>query len=184
MASIPGATPRTRMDTTPPERNDDDRRPGLTAASLFLVLIGFWIVTRVEATIVLGLFGLLLGTILEGPVRRLEQRHIPRPAGIAMIYAAIIGMLVLLVFLIIPVIRDEANSVRDNLPGQLENLEQEWRESSNPLLSGTGAALIGQAGNVFDDTGGDVEVSSDAVQNVIPVISNITTGVIGVVTTL
>jgi len=184
MASIPGATPRTRMDTTPPERNDDDRRPGLTAASLFLVLIGFWIMTRVEATIVLGLFGLLLGTILEGPVRRLEQRHIPRPAGIAMIYAAIIGMLVLLVFLIIPVIRDEANSVRDNLPGQLENLEQEWRESSNPLLSGTGAALIGQAGNVFDDTGGDVEVSSDAVQNVIPVISNITTGVIGVVTTL
>lgn len=173
-----------RMDAPTPERNDDDRRPGLTAASLFLVLIGFWIVTRVEATIVLGLFGLLLGTILEGPVRRLEERHIPRPAGIAMIYAAIIGLLVLLVFLIIPVIRDEANSVRDDLPGQLENLELEWRASSNPLLSGTGAALIGQAGNVFDDSGGDVEVSSDAVQNVIPVISNITTGIIGVVTTL
>ncbi|MDQ3654330.1 MAG: AI-2E family transporter [Chloroflexota bacterium] len=184
MASIPGATPRMRMDAPTPERNDDDRRPGLTAASLFLVLIGFWIVTRVEATIVLGLFGLLLGTILEGPVRRLEERRIPRPAGIAMIYAAIIGMLVLLVFLIIPVIRDEANSVREDLPGQLENLEQEWRGSSNPLLNGTGAALIGQAGNVFDDTGGDVEVSSDAVQNVIPVISNITTGIIGVVTTL
>ncbi len=184
MASIPGTTPRTRIDAAGPERQDDDRRPGLTAASLFLVLIGFWIVTRVEATIVLGLFGLLLGTILEGPVRRLEERHIPRPAGIAMIYAAIIGLLVLLVFLIIPVIRDEANLVREDLPGQLENLEQEWRASSNPLLSGTGAALIGQAGNAFDDTGGDVEVSSDAVQNVIPVISNITTGIIGVVTTL
>ncbi len=184
MASIPGAAPRTRIDASGPERNDDERRPGLTATSLFLVLIGFWIVTRIEATIVLGLFGLLLGTILEGPVRRLEERRIPRPAGIAMIYAAIIGLLVLLVFLIIPVIRDEANSVRNDLPGQLENLELEWRASSNPLLSGTGAALIGQAGNVFDDTGGDVEVSSDAVQNVIPVISNITTGVIGVVTTL
>ncbi|MEJ7901070.1 MAG: AI-2E family transporter [Thermomicrobiales bacterium] len=184
MASIPGATPRTRMDTTTPERHDDDRRPGLTAVSLFLVLIGFWIVTRVEATIVLGLFGLLLGTILEGPVRRLEQRHIPRPAGIAMIYAAIIGMLVLLVFLIIPVIRSEADSFREDLPGQLESLEQEWRESSNPLLNGTGAALIGQAGNVFDDTGGDVDVSTDTLQGIIPVISSITTGVIGVVTTL
>ncbi len=186
MASNSGATPRTRMDAPAPDRNDDDRRLGLTAGSLFLVLIAFWMVTRIEATIVLGLFGLLLGTILEGPVRRLEERHVPRAAGIAMIYAAIIGLLVLLVFLIIPVIRDEAISFREDIPGQLENLEQEWRASSNPLLSGTGAALIDQAGNIFDTTDGDgdVDVSTDTVQNVIPVISGITTGIIGVVTTL
>ncbi|MBA3276059.1 MAG: AI-2E family transporter [Chloroflexia bacterium] len=186
MASNSGATPRTRMDVPAPDRNDDDRRLGLTAGSLFLVLIAFWMVTRIEATIVLGLFGLLLGTILEGPVRRLEERHVPRAAGIAMIYAAIIGLLVLLVFLIIPVIRDEAISFREDIPGQLENLEQEWRASSNPLLSGTGAALIDQAGNIFDTTDGDVDVdvSTDTVQNVIPVISGITTGIIGVVTTL
>lgn len=185
MASIPGATPRTRMEAPAPERNDDDRRPGLTAASLFLVLIGFWIVTRIEATIVLGLFGLLLGTILEGPVRRLEERHIPRPAGIAMIYAAIIGLLVLLVFLIIPVIREEAEAFRQDIPAQLESLEQEWRQGSNPLLSGTGAAFIDRAQDFLDNPeGGDVDVSADTVQNAIPVISNITAGIIGVVTTL
>lgn len=183
MASIPGSTPRARLDTPAPERNDD-RRPGLTAASLFMVLIGFWIVTRVEATIVLGLFGLLLGTILEGPVRRLEERRIPRPAGIAMIYAAIIGLLVLLVFLIIPVISDEAESFQEDIPGRLADLEADWRQSSNVLLNGTGAALIGRAGDFFDTPNGDVEVSTDAVQSAIPVISNITAGIIGVVTTL
>jgi len=173
------------MEAPTPDRNDDDRRPGITAASLFMVLIGFWIVTRIEATIVLGLFGLLLGTILEGPVRRLEERHIPRPAGIAIIYAAIIGLLVLLVFLIVPVISDQVDAFREDLPGRLEDLEQDWRQSSNPLLSGTGAGLIDQAGNVVDNGGGgDVEVSTDAVQSVIPVVTSITGGVIGVVTTL
>nr|MBA2777049.1 AI-2E family transporter [Chloroflexia bacterium] len=159
MASHPSAPPRTRVDSPAPDRHDDERRPGLSAASLFMVLIAFWIVTQIEYVIILGLFGLLLGTILEGPVRRIEARYIPRPAAIFMIYAAIIGSLVLLVFLIIPPISDQADTFREEIPVQLANLEQEWRESSNPLLSGTGAALIGRAGDFLDNPAGEGDVS-------------------------
>jgi predicted PurR-regulated permease PerM len=172
------------MEFSSPNDHDDDRRPGLTAASLFLVLIAFWIVTRIEYVIILGLFGLLLGTILEGPVRRIEARHVPRPAAIFMIYAAIIGLLVLLVFAIIPVVSDQVDTFREDIPEQLATLEQEWKESSNPLLSGTGAAFLGRAQEYLDNPEGGVEVSTDTVQNVIPVISSITAGIIGVVTTL
>ncbi len=172
------------MESPKPDRLDDDRRPGLSATSLFLVLIAFWIVTQIEYVIILGLFGLLLGTILEGPVRRIEARRIPRPAAIFMIYAAIIGSLVLLVFLIIPPISDQAETFRDEIPGQLANLEADWRSSSNPLLSGTGAALIDRAGNILDNPAGETDVSTDAVQNVIPVISGVTTAIIGIVTIL
>ena len=186
MASMPGATPRTRLDAPTPDRHDDDRRPGLTAASLFMVLIGFWIVTRVEATIVLGLFGLLLGTILEGPVRRLEERRIPRAAGVAMIYVAIIGALVLFVFLIIPVISDQVDTFREDIPGQLQNLEEEWRTSTNPLLNGAGADLLDTVGGFFDESeaGDDVEITPDTIQGIIPVVTTITGGIIAVVTTL
>ncbi len=186
MASMPGATPRTRLDAPAPERHDDDRRPGLTAASLFMVLIGFWIVTRVEATIVLGLFGLLLGTILEGPVRRLEERRIPRAAGVAMIYVGIIGALVLFVFLIIPVISDQVDTFREDIPGQLQSLEEEWRASANPLLNGAGADLLDTVGGFFDqsEAGDDVEITPDTIQGIIPVVTTITGGIIGVVTTL
>lgn len=184
MASLPGATPRTRLEPVEPGNNDGDRRQGLTAASLFLVLIAFWVVTRIEYVIILGLFGLLLGTILEGPVRRLEMRHIPRPAGIFMIYAAIVGMLVMLVFLIIPIISDQADSFREDIPEQLQNLEQEWKDSSNPLLSGTGATLLGRAREFLDNPNGEVEVSTTTVQNVIPLISGVTSGIVAVVTTL
>ena len=123
-----------------------------------MVLIAFWVVTRIEYVIIIGLFGLLLGTILEGPVRRIEARHVPRPAAIFMVYAAIIGLLVLLVFLIVPVISDQADSFRQDIPAQLKELEQEWKNSSNGLLSGTGAALLSRAREFLDNPDGNVQV--------------------------
>jgi predicted PurR-regulated permease PerM len=140
--------------------------------------------TRIEYVIVIALFGLLLGTILEGPVRRIQDRHIPRPAAIAMIYAAIIGILVLLVFLIIPVISDQADTFQEEIPGQLEDLQMEWESSSNGLLNGTGATLLARAREFLDNPDSNVAVSTDTVQNVIPLISGVTAGIVGVVTTL
>jgi hypothetical protein len=52
-------------------------------------------------------------------------------------------LLVLLVFAIIPVVSDQVDTFREDIPEQLATLEQEWKESSNPLLSGTGAAFLG-----------------------------------------
>ena len=184
MASLPGTTPRARAETPPPGHEDQGPRVGLTAGSLFLVLVAFWVMTRIEYVVVIALFGLLLGTILEGPVRRIQDRHVPRPAAIAMIYAAIIGLLVLLVFLIVPVISDQADTFQEEIPGQLESLQLEWENSSNGLLSGTGASLLARAREFLDNPDSNVAVSTDTVQNVIPLISGVTAGIVGVVTTL
>ncbi len=184
MASHPVSAARPRPDDFDPGPNDGESRSPLTPASLFLVLILFWMVTRVEYVIVLALFGLLLGTILEGPVRRLEARRIPRPAAIFMIYAGIIGLLVLLVFMIIPVISDQSDEFREEIPAQIQTLEDEWRASSNSFLSGPGASMLERAQEFFDNPNGNVNVSTDAVQSVIPVVSSITAGIVGIVTTL
>jgi len=184
MASHSGSGARSRPDDYDSPQGDGEPRMSLTPGSLFLVLILFWMVTRVEYVIVLALFGLLLGTILEGPVRRLESRKIPRPAAIFMIYAGIIGLLVLLVFLIIPVISNQSDEFREEMPTQIQELEEDWRTSSNSLLNGPGASILERAQEFFDNPDGNVNVSTDAVQNVIPVVSSITAGIIGTVTTL
>jgi predicted PurR-regulated permease PerM len=184
MASLPGAGTRPRHDDHNGGPDDGDLRTGLTATSLFLVLILFWIVTRVEYVIVLVLFGLLLGTILEGPVRRIEARRVPRPAAIFMIYAGIIGLLVLAVFLIIPVIADQADEFREDVPAQLQELENDWRSSSNGILSGPGAAVLERAQEFLDNPNQQANIDTETVQNVIPLISSVTAGIIGVVTTL
>jgi predicted PurR-regulated permease PerM len=182
MASSTTNGARTRADAPDAGKAAPDRRPSLTPASLFLVLIVFWILTQIEFVLVLGLFSLLLGTILEGPVRRIEQRHIPRPAAIFAVYAVIIGSLVLAVFLIAPVVADEARTFRQDVPEQISELRQEWATSSNPLLSGVGDDLLGRASDFLDQP--QTGMSGDAAQRAIPVITGISTGVIGTLTML
>ncbi len=164
------------------QSRDPDRRPSLTPISLFLVLVTFWVLTQIELVLILGLFGLLLGTILEGPVRKLEARHIPRPAAILLIYAAIIGSLVLLGFLIFPPIADQAGDFQTEVPERLRELEQEWSASSNPLLSGPGDDLIDRAINFFDEP--QEGLSTDTAERAIPVITSITAGIVGILTLL
>jgi predicted PurR-regulated permease PerM len=101
-----------------------------------------------------------------------------------MVYAAIIGLLVLLVVAIVPVVSSQADTFREDVPDQLQSLEEDWRLSSNPLLSGTGADFLARAREFLDGTNGDVQVSPDAVQNAIPVISSITGAIVAVVSTL
>jgi len=185
MSSPAGSLPRPPGEPPMPHQPEQGGRGGLTAVSLFMVLLVFWVMTRIEYVLIIVLFGLLLGTILEGPVALIQRRiHAPRPAAIFMVYAAIIGLLVLLVFLIIPVISDQADTFRTEIPDQLHALQAEWRGSGNQLLSGTGAQLLERALVFLDNPNSNVSVSPDAVQSVIPLLSGLTGAIVGIVTTL
>ena len=183
MAASTTSTTRTRGEAGDNGPPDSGQRPSLTPASLFLVLVVFWILTRIEFVLVLGLLSLLLGTILEGPVRRIQQNHVPRAAAIFVVYSIIIGSLALVVFLIAPIVGDQAERFREDVPDQITALRGEWSNSSNPLLSGPGNDLLGQASDFLraPDAGG---VSEDTAQRVLPVLTSISTGVIGTLTIL
>jgi predicted PurR-regulated permease PerM len=158
-------------------------RPSLTPASLFLVLLLFWIVTQVQLVLVLGLLALLFGTILEGPVRFFQHRRFPRPAAILAVYIIIIGALALLIVAIAPGIGDQVNEFVDNAPAQLENLRDEWSASSNGLLSGPGVGVLDRA---IELVKGDQEVTvpQNAIDRAIPVLTSITGGLVSTVTLL
>ncbi len=147
--------------------------PGLTPVSLFLVLMLFWVLTKTGLVLVLGLLALVLGTILEGPVRRLQERRFPRAAAIATVYAVLIGVIALLVVLIVPVVRDQGDEFQEQIPAQLEELEAEWAASSNPLLSGLGRELLRSGIDFFEQPGGTV--SPNAAERAIPIVQSVGT---------
>ncbi len=169
------------MRTTPEPSGAS--RPSLTPAALFLVLILFWIVTQVQLVLVLGLLALLFGTILEGPVRFLQKQRFPRPAAILAVYVVIIGALALLVVAIAPGIADQVNDFADKAPSQLRDLRDEWRSGDNGLLSGPGVGVLDRAIELVE---GDeqVNVSQDAIDRVIPVVTSITGGLVSTITLL
>lgn len=158
-------------------------RPSLTPAALFLVLLLFWIMTQVELVLVLGLMALLLGTILEGPVRFFQRQRFPRPAAILAVYIIIIGALALLIVAIAPSIGDQVNSFVDDVPGQLTELRDDWQASDNGLLSGLGVGVVDRAIELIEGDE-EVSISQDAVDRAIPLVTSITGGLVGMVTLL
>ncbi len=159
--------------------------PGLTPLSLFLVLVLFWVLTKTGLVLVLGLLALLLGTVLEGPVRRLEDRHFPRAAAIATVYAVLIGSVVALVLLLMPAVRSQADDFQEQIPVQLRELEQDWEESSNPILSGPGRDFLRTGIEFFEEpTSADVAVPDDAAQRAIPIVTTVGGALVSTLTLL
>jgi predicted PurR-regulated permease PerM len=171
------------MANRPMREQAASQQPGVTPASLFLVLILFWIVTQVQLVLVLGLLALLIGTILEGPVHFFETRHFPRPAAILMVYLIIIGGLALLMVAIVPTIADQASGFSEDVPAQLRELRDDWRGSEIGLVSGAGVGVLDRAIETLDGDS-DVNVSTDAVQRAIPLLTGITGGLVSLVTLL
>lgn len=184
MALTSSTSPRERDPIPYPEAGGRDRRPGLTPLSLFLVLLLAWVLVRIELVLILTLMALLLGTIIERPLQLLEQRRVPRPAGILLIYVAIIGGIVLLSWSIAPGIADQAERFNDQVPGQLRELEQDWRASGNGLLSGAGAQLLNQIVDRLDQPASVSPDAAETAQAVLPVITNITGFVVSTLTLL
>jgi len=185
--AIPGPSLGHHSDTTPPDRNDNVTRRlvGITPVSLFIVLFLFWIFTQIQIVWVLALLALLFGTILEGPVSFLERRrYVPRPAAIAMVYAIILGAIVLLVVAIVPVVADQASTFREEVPHQLHDLKTDWEASSNPLLNSTGADLLQRGIDLFEGDSEGVSVSSDAAQAALPIVLSITSTLVSGVSLL
>lgn len=181
-----GLSPAQRQREQDPQGKDNGGRwaPGLTPVSLFLVLGLFWIATQAGLVLVLGLLAIVLGTVLEGPVRRLEERHFPRAAAIATVYVALIGIIVLLVFLIVPVFRDQSDEFQEQIPAQMRELEEDWSQSSNGILSGPGRELLRTGLQFFEQPAGTVTVSGEAAERAIPIIASVGSVLVSIVTML
>jgi predicted PurR-regulated permease PerM len=169
--------------------DDDDLRPDrpdryarITPLNLFLVLLLCWVLVKIQLILIIGLLALLFGTILEGPVQRIEARRVPRPAAITMVYAVFIGSIALLITAVAGPIADQADEFREQAPEQFRSLQQDWRQSSNPILSGVGADLLGR-GIDFLEEPGDTVNGGDA-SRALPVLQGIGTVIFSILTLL
>jgi predicted PurR-regulated permease PerM len=123
---------------------DAPTRPSLTPMSLLIVLLIFYLMVQVQIIVFLLLFAVLFATVIERPVIRLENRGFPRPAGIFMMYGAILLGLVGLGLVFVPLITNEARNFTTEAPILLDEVAASWRTSDNQLLSRTGYRLVSQ----------------------------------------
>jgi predicted PurR-regulated permease PerM len=128
--------------------------------------------------LVIALVAIVLATLIEGPLQRLERRGIPRGVGILGIYAAFFGGLIVFIVIIAPFIADQARTFQEEAPQQLQSLQETWESSSSQLLRGTGADLLQRAIDVFENPPQPQEGTA------FTVLSQTVTGIVGIFTTL
>lgn len=184
MATGSSVPTRSREPEQLPGNGEEHKRLGLTPVSLFLVLLLFWIAIHMGSLLVTALMAVLLGTLLEGPVRRIQERKVPRAAAIAIIYVIMIAALVGLVLIIVPVVQDQFSTFREDFPETVNELRADWQQSDNGLLRGPGVSALDSVADFFDGPGETVEVSGETAGQAIPILTRVGGGIVSVITAL
>lgn len=123
----------------------------MTPVSLFLVLLLAYVLIKIKLILILILLAVLVATLLEHPVHKLEQRHVPRAAGILLSYIVILGGIALLAFIFTPVISREVGDFKADAPAQIRQLEVSWQNSGNGLLNGPGQQLLERIATLMEN---------------------------------
>lgn len=170
--------------TATTDTNDRGSRPGLTPVTLVLSLLVAYLLLEIQLLLVLLMLAVLFATLIDRPVTLLQERHLPRPLSILLVYITIFAGIGLFSVSVAPAIREQAAIFREQAPGQIQELEQTWQESPNPILSGVGRDVLLRAIDFIDQPPSDVTVPEGAADVVIGFATGIGGGVIGLLTTL
>ena len=179
---VPPATPaRAGNGADTPEQG---WRPGLTPVSLVLSLLVAYLLLEIQLVLILLFLAIIFATLIERPVNLLQARHVPRGLSILIMYIVIIAGVTLFFVGVAPIIRDQVVLFREQAPGQIQELEQTWAGSPNPILNGVGREGLQRVIQFLEDPATDIQIPQGAVDVVISLATGVGGGVIGLLTTL
>jgi predicted PurR-regulated permease PerM len=152
--------------------------------SLVLSLLVAYLLLEIQLVLILLILAIIFATLIERPVEILQERRLPRPLSILLIYITIFAGIFLFSMSVAPVIREQAAVFRQQAPVQIQDLEQTWQESSNPILNGVGRDALLRVIEFIDQPATEIPVPEGAANVVIGLATGVGGGVIGLLTTL
>lgn len=87
-----------------------------TIVSAFLYAILVWALIGIRDLLYLVVFSLILALALNPLVRWLGRRYLPRPIAVGLVFAAIVGFILLFFFTLLPVLQTEFAAVSTAMP--------------------------------------------------------------------
>ena len=96
---------------------------GRAVATVLLVVGALWLVARLPNLTLMLVLAVLLSAAIDQPVTALQARGVPRPFGILLCY--LVGALtaVLVAAVIVPLVRDELEALREELPERVASVQ-------------------------------------------------------------
>jgi predicted PurR-regulated permease PerM len=130
-------------------------RPPLFWAGLALALGGaLWLAARLQAVVVPLLLAWFLAYALDPVVDRLENRRVPRAAGIALVFAAALAAAAAFALLVVPTVARELRQAASALPAYAVQAQEVWLPRLEALL---GRPLPTETGELLRETAGALQ---------------------------
>ena len=117
------------------------------------VLIGLYLLWRIQEVLLLLLLAILFATAIEPLVDRLRRGPFSRGQGVLIVYSAIFAIVAGVGFLFVPGLVDQASRFVDTLPNQIAALRPRIEQLGGPhLLRDVLLRLVGEAQPVVERT--------------------------------
>ena len=99
----------------------------IVAVAVIAVALALW---KVKIVIALVFLGLIYAAAMRPGVERLAQHRIPRPVGVALHYLALLAVLALLLWLVVPRAIDQVDQAIGGVPTSQQELNQKAKHST------------------------------------------------------
>jgi predicted PurR-regulated permease PerM len=134
---------------------------------LVSVMFFFWLFYRFYQVVFLLFIAVVIGTVIRPLVNWLNQRGIPRIAGVILVYLLLLLLLTGFLWLLFPLIFEQGSTLAREVPDYYQSLRTGMLKGSNQLLVRLGqlipATLPGLNTGIAPQTGEEVVASAEQV---------------------
>jgi predicted PurR-regulated permease PerM len=105
------------------------------------IIATVWLSFKLTDFLLVVFFAILLATAIDQPVSWMARHKVPRPAGVAVMFAILVGMIAIVVLALIPLVGAESVRLQDKWPEyrhQLEDLLNRYNKNN----TGAGTSQI------------------------------------------
>ncbi|HEV2108330.1 MAG TPA: AI-2E family transporter [Thermomicrobiales bacterium] len=119
-----------------------------TAAVLFVLGLA-WLLIQVRSIILVLILGIVLAAAIEPIVYRLRRKGLTRGQAIMTVYVGLIALFSLGIYLIFPPLVRQGGALFDSIPGILDDLETQARQSDNEFIRSSVRNTLDNIGDAF-----------------------------------
>jgi len=131
---------------------------------LVFLLLGFWLVYRFNQVIFILFVAIVMGTVIRPVVAWLNQRGLPRIAGVLLVYLLLLAALISFILLLFPLIIEQGTTIAAAVPGYYQSLRGWMVSYPNPIILRLSefipATLPSLASGITQPTGSEVMASA------------------------
>jgi len=99
------------------------RKIAIVTGIIILFVFALWFAARIPKTMTIFIIALFLASAVHPISRRLEERRVPRPLAISIVFTVLIVIIVAFIVIIMPMIFSQSQVLLGNAPEYLKNAE-------------------------------------------------------------